>query len=133
MRRSALTLAAILGVGAILRFWALGAGIPFALGVDEPELMNRAVRMMRTGDFNPHFFDYPGLYIYIQVAVACTRFILGATAGEWQSLAQASPSDFYLWGRAVTALLGTATIFLLFHIGMRGARATPPWRPGCWR
>jgi 4-amino-4-deoxy-L-arabinose transferase-like glycosyltransferase len=119
MRRSALTLAAILGVGASLRFWALGAGIPFAVGVDEPELMNRAVQMMRTGDFNPHFFDYPGLYIYIQVAVACTRFIQGATAGEWQSLAQVAPTDFYLWGRAVTALLGTATIFLLFQIGMR--------------
>ena len=42
-----------------------------ALGVDEPEVMERAVRMMKTGDFNPHFFDYPSLYMYVQAVVAC--------------------------------------------------------------
>jgi 4-amino-4-deoxy-L-arabinose transferase-like glycosyltransferase len=119
MRRAGPTLLAILSVAAALRFWTLGAGIPYSPGVDEPELMDRAVRMMRTGDFNPHFFDYPGLYIYAQLAVACVRFVVGATAGQWQSLEQVSTADFYLWGRALTALLGTATVLLLFHIGMR--------------
>ena len=43
--------------------------------------------------------------------------------GLWRSLEQAGPSEFYLWGRAVTALFGTATVFLVFRIGMRwGAR-----------
>ena len=119
MRRPMLLLAAILGVAAILRFWSLGAGIPHSIGVDEPELMNRAVQMMRSGDFNPHFFDYPGFYIHVQLAVAVARFLAGATAGEWTSLDQVSPADFYLWGRAVTALLGTATVYLLYLAGMR--------------
>jgi 4-amino-4-deoxy-L-arabinose transferase-like glycosyltransferase len=119
MRRSGLTLAAILGVAAVLRFWALGAGIPYSLGVDEPEIMHRAVQMMKAGDFNPRFFDYPGFYIHVQLVVACFRFLAGATAGEWHSLAQASPNDFYLWGRAVTALLGTATVLVLYLIGTR--------------
>src|SRR5687767_15566255 len=88
MRRSLLLLAVILGVAALLRFWALGAGIPHSLGVDEPELMNRAVQMMRTGDFNPHFFDYPGFYIHVQLLVAVARFLAGATAGQWTSLDQ---------------------------------------------
>ena len=123
MRRPALLLAVILGVAAILRFWSLGAGIPHSIGVDEPELMNRAVQMMRTGDFNPHFFDYPGFYIHVQLLVAISRFLAGATAGHWTSLDQVGPTDFYLWGRAVTALLGTATVFLLYLAGMRwGAR-----------
>jgi 4-amino-4-deoxy-L-arabinose transferase-like glycosyltransferase len=31
--------------------------------------------------------------------------------------------DFYLWGRFVTAVLGTATVYLVYLIGMRwGAR-----------
>lgn len=119
MRQSALTLAIILALGAMLRFVGIGSGIPFNIGVDEPEIMDRAVRMMRTGDFNPHFFDYPGLYFYVQLAVACLRFLVGATAGEWTSLDQASTADFYLWGRAMTALLGTATILLVYRIGMR--------------
>ena len=119
MRQSAITLAMILALAAMLRFVGIGSGIPFNIGVDEPEIMDRAIRMMRTGDFNPHFFDYPGLYFYVQLVVACLRFIVGATAGHWTSLDQVDAADFYLWGRAVTALLGTLTVFLVYHIGMR--------------
>ena len=119
MRQSAITLAMIFALAAMLRFVGIGSGIPFNIGVDEPEIMDRAIRMMRTGDFNPHFFDYPGLYFYVQLVVACLRFIVGATAGHWTSLDQVDAADFYLWGRAVTALLGTLTVFLVYHIGMR--------------
>ncbi|MCA1650863.1 MAG: phospholipid carrier-dependent glycosyltransferase, partial [Acidobacteria bacterium] len=123
MRPSKLGLAVVLLVAAILRFWALGHGIPFALGVDEPEIMERSVRIMKTGTFNPHFFDYPGFYIHLQAAVASFRFLVGAIGGAWGSLDQAPVEAFYLWGRAVTALFGVATVLLVFHVGMRwGAR-----------
>jgi 4-amino-4-deoxy-L-arabinose transferase-like glycosyltransferase len=123
MRQSATTLAITLVLAAILRFWALGAGIPFNVGVDEPEIMNRAVQMMKSGDFNPRFFDYPGFYIHLQAGVACVRFLAGASGGRWQSLDQVDPEDFYLWARAVTALMGTLTVLLVYFIGMRwGAR-----------
>lgn len=119
MRKSTAMLAAIVVSAAVLRFWSLGAGIPYAIGVDEPEIMNRAVGMMRSGDFNPRFYDYPGLYIYVQLAVACVRFLVGAMSGEWYGLDQARPEHFYLWGRAVTAALGTATVALVYFIGLR--------------
>jgi 4-amino-4-deoxy-L-arabinose transferase-like glycosyltransferase len=109
----------ILALGAVLRFTALGQGIPFALGIDEPEIMERAVRMMNTGDLHPHFFDYPGLYIYIQFLVACVRFVVGSIGGLWANLNQAPPAEFYLWGRAVTAAFGTATIALVYLLGRR--------------
>jgi 4-amino-4-deoxy-L-arabinose transferase-like glycosyltransferase len=119
MRRSTVSLAAILAVAAVLRFYALGAGIPYAIGVDEPEVVNRAVIMMRTGDFNPHFYDYPGLYIYVQLAVSVVRFMSGAVAGSWDSLSDVTPADFFLWGRGVTAAAGTATVLLVYLIGLR--------------
>lgn len=119
MGRATMTLAVILATAAFLRFWTLGAGIPYGIGVDEPEIMNRSVAMMKTGDFNPHFFHYPGLYLYVQLAVAVVRFLLGATGGEWHSLREVNPADFYLWGRAVTAALGTATVALVYFIGLR--------------
>jgi 4-amino-4-deoxy-L-arabinose transferase-like glycosyltransferase len=119
MRQSRVTLLAILVVAAALRFWGIDAGIPFSPQVDEPELMERAVRMMRTGDFNPRFYDYPGFYIHLQMVVAVLRFLFGATAGQWGSLAETSTFDFYLWGRALTALIGTATVFVLYLVGMR--------------
>ncbi len=119
MRQSMITLVIILALAALLRFVGIGSGIPFNIGVDEPEIMDRAVRMMKTGDFNPHFFDYPGLYFYAQLGVACLRFLVGATTGQWASLDQVHSADFYLWGRALTALLGTLTVVLVYLAGMR--------------
>jgi hypothetical protein len=119
MRQSSLTLAAILIVAATLRFIGIGAGIPYAIGVDEPQVLDRAVGMMRSGSLNPYFYDYPSLYIYVQLATACLRFMAGAMAGEWRSLAEVSPADFYVWGRAVSALFGTLTVLLVYLIGLR--------------
>jgi 4-amino-4-deoxy-L-arabinose transferase-like glycosyltransferase len=79
--------------------------------------------MMRSGSLHPHFFDYPGLSLYIQLIVSIARFVAGAIGGEWYSLGQATPASFYLWGRVVIALIGTATVLVVYQIGMRwGAR-----------
>lgn len=118
-RRALLTLVLILAVAAVLRFWGLGAGIPYAVAVEEAELMNGAVQMMRTGDYNPWFSEYGGLYLYLQLIVASLRFLAGAMAGEWRSLAEVGPEHFYLWGRALTAVFGTLTVLLVYQIGMR--------------
>lgn len=123
LQPSRVVLLIILVVAVLLRFWALGHGIPFALAVDEPEIIERAVNILRSGSLHPHFFDYPTLYIYVQAAVAGVRFLHGAMSGLWTGLDQAAAQDFYLWGRAVTAALGAATVLLVFQIGMRwGAR-----------
>jgi 4-amino-4-deoxy-L-arabinose transferase-like glycosyltransferase len=123
LRPSRVGLALALAAAALLRFWTLGHGVPYMLGVDEPDVMDRAVRMVQTGDFNPHFFDYPSLYMYVQAVVVVARFLLGAVRGEWSSLAGVTTTDFYLWGRAVTAILGTASVFVLYMAGLRwGAR-----------
>lgn len=112
-------LVAIVAVAAVLRFWALGSGIPYAIGVDEPQVMNRSLAMMRTGTFNPGFFDYPAFYMYLQLLVACVRFLVGAMRGEWISLGDVSLTDFLLWGRAVTAIFGTLTVLVVYRIGLR--------------
>jgi len=109
---------------ALLRVWSLGAHLPFSPGVDEPEVMERAVRIMKTGDFNPHFFDYPSLYLYIEAVASTLRFLCGAVQGRWSALAQAPTEEFYLWGRAVTAVFGTATVWLLHRAGLYWGRRT---------
>jgi hypothetical protein len=116
---SRIILACVLILAAVLRFWALGHGIPYALGVDEPEVLERAVNMMRSGSLHPHFFDYPALFIYIQAATATMRFMAGAVQGLWASLDQARPEDFYVWARAVTATFGVATVWVVYHAGLR--------------
>lgn len=124
VRRARTGLLLTLTAAVLLRVWGLAHGIPFSVGVDEPEIMDRAVRMMKTGDFNPHFFDYPSLYIYVQVIVAIARFISGAVAGKWGSLGEASTFDFYVWARAVTAITGAATVWIVYHAGLRWGTRT---------
>ncbi|OFW07244.1 MAG: hypothetical protein A3H96_17125 [Acidobacteria bacterium RIFCSPLOWO2_02_FULL_67_36] len=120
LRTSRLGLAAVLATAAVLRFWGIGHGIPHAVEVDEPEIVERAFNMMRTGSLNPNqFFDYPTLYMYVQLVVSVVRFVTGALTGAWTSLAQATSPSFYLWGRAVTAAFGVATVLLVFRIGLR--------------
>ena len=84
--------------------------------------MDRVVQMMRTGDFNPHFFDYPGLLL---PAAGRRRPPLPGWRDP-RPVERARPGghgDFYLWGRAVTAIFGTLTVLLVHRIGMRwGAR-----------
>jgi len=109
---------------ATLRLWALPHGLPCCPGVDEPEVMERAVRMMRTGDFNPRFFDYPSLYMYVESIASTARFLFGAMQGKWAALAQAPTEEFYLWGRAVTAIFGTATVWIVYRAGLRWSGRT---------
>lgn len=112
----------VLGVAGLLRFSGLRQGIPFSVGIDEPEVMERAVRMMKTADFNPRFFDYPSLYMYMETTVAVFRFLAGAMTGRWAALAQTTTADYYLWGRMLTAALGTSTVALLYAAGRRWGR-----------
>ena len=79
MRPSRTGLALLLGVAAVLRFWALGHGLPYSPSVDEPEIAQRAINMMRSGSLSPHpFYDYPSLYMYVQLAAFVVRFVIGA-------------------------------------------------------
>jgi 4-amino-4-deoxy-L-arabinose transferase-like glycosyltransferase len=117
--RDKLTILGIVLVGLVLRLWTIGYGIPYTPGIDEPVIMEKALNMMKTGDFNPHFFDYGGLTIYLQMAVASVKFAAGALSREWASLDKVWEGDFYLWGRTATALLGTLTIYLVYRAGLR--------------
>ena len=100
----------ILLAAALLRLSHINTGIPIAVGPDEPQIMNRVAHMLKTGDFNPHFFDWPSLTFYLNLVVSCVVFLVGAMRGLWSSLDQIGAPELYLSGRVFTALLGTATV-----------------------
>lgn len=119
MRTSAVTTGLVLMSAALLRFWALGSGIPHAVGGDESTLMAIVLGMMRSGDFNPHYFDVGGLSIYAQMVLVTVRFMTGAMQGVWSSLDEVGPVNFYVWARGLTAALGTITVLIVYLIGAR--------------
>src|SRR5215207_7572311 len=106
----------ILAVAAAARLWFVDAGVPHAVGIDEPQVIGRAIGILRTGDWNPHVFDYPTLVIYFHACVAIARFLWGALQGEWSSLDAFTIPAIYHAGRVAAALIGVATVWLTYRL-----------------
>ncbi|MFN2111211.1 MAG: phospholipid carrier-dependent glycosyltransferase, partial [Anaerolineae bacterium] len=128
---------AILAVALFLRLWRLDFGmeLPYLAHTDEPTQYNPAIDILKTGDLNPHFFNYPSLTIYLDAAVFYVGYGVGRLTGVFASLADVQPirilemsvglvgtPSLLLLGRAVTAVLGTVTVGLLFVLVRRFAQ-----------
>ena len=111
-----LPLTAILGIAAAARLWFLSAGVPHAVGIDEPQIVDRALRILHTGSWNTHRFDYPTLVIYLQACVQIVRFLWGALNGEWASLDAFAIPAVYAAGRFTTAAIGVGTVWLTWRL-----------------
>jgi 4-amino-4-deoxy-L-arabinose transferase-like glycosyltransferase len=101
--------------GAALRIWGIDFGLPFLYHPHEAEIVDRALALPRQ-DFNPRWFAYPTLYLYIQAAAYLALYAgmrLGgsvASYGSFLAVSAQDPTALYTVGRSVTATLGAATI-----------------------
>ena len=123
---AALTLAAIVIVAAVARFWGLQFGLPLVYArPDELMISDRAITFFRESTLNPEFFDYPSLYLYLTAALYFVYFLCGLVAGWFDSLSTFIESwathwvPFFLIGRTVGAATGTATVLVVYAIGRR--------------
>jgi 4-amino-4-deoxy-L-arabinose transferase-like glycosyltransferase len=114
-------------VALLLRAWLAGESLPFVEHIDEPAVLEVAIRMVRDGDFNPRTFLYPSLYYYLLAATTKLHVWWGVAAGLYLSDQDipfknngvtAAPLLF-VWGRTLTALLGAATVPALLALGRR--------------
>jgi len=113
----------ILVVAAVVRFWGIGFGLPFVLARPDELLIVATVLGFFTTTLNPHFFDYPALYLYILFALLAVYYLwsrivgwstgvahfAGGTHGHWPM--------FYLIGRGASAAFGTVTVLWVYRIG----------------
>jgi len=118
-RRWKLVVAGIIGLAACLRVSGIATGVPFRMSADEPAVLGIVLGMMKSGDFNPHFFDYGGLIFYFHLTVAVITFLWGATAGKWVAVDQIWVGDLLLLARTATAILATVTVYMVWRIGLR--------------
>ncbi len=110
-----------------LRAYAIGWGLPYVDHPDEPAVGNAALGMLRRGDWNPRFFDYPSLYFYALRLVFTAHWGYGLATGLYTDLAQLPETTnlylttpgFFVWGRALSAVVGAATVGLLYVLGRR--------------
>jgi len=120
-RRVPWALVCIVAVALALRLAGIHWGLPnqqhhFSYHPDEIFLLLPSFGFAQ-GDWNPHFFNYGTLYIYL---VGLPAVILGLVPDPAQF--PAGLRLLYLEGRLITALLGTATVLLLYLALRRESR-----------
>ena len=112
----------------VIRYFQLNIGLPYLYFWDEPLTASNALQIMKTGDYNPHFFKYGSLMIYLNLLVDQLYRIYLSFTGNLSSLANIriaadtgwhwtiSHPNFYFWNRLLTATMGTATVFITYLI-----------------
>ena len=109
--------AAVVLIALGLRAWGIRFGLPNLYHPDEWAVFDRALAMMRTGDFNPHDFIYPTVYMYMQLAWLVVSFFYGVSKGLYTNVSDVNVVDLYLWGRFLTALVGALTVYVTYLTG----------------
>ena len=112
----------------ILRYFQLNIGLPYLYFWDEPLTASNALQMIKTGDYNPHFFKYGSLMIYLNLLIDQLYRIYLSLAGGLASVENIrietdtgwhwtiSHPSFYFWNRFLTTTMGTATVFITYLI-----------------
>jgi len=120
----ALGAAVVLGVALVGGLLLRVGGADFCLPMehchpDEHWLYKPVLKMLRTGDLNPHFFVYPTLFMYLLLAVYALTFLVGVSAGWWSSISNIKTAPFLYSGRLTAGLLGTGTLIAVYAAGKR--------------
>jgi 4-amino-4-deoxy-L-arabinose transferase-like glycosyltransferase len=110
-----------------LRVWLVAGGLPFVEHIDEPAVIEVAIRMVRDGTLNPHTFRYPSLQYDLLAATTKLHVWWGVATGLYRSdqdipfknYGVTSAPWLFVWARTLTALLGAATVPALYLLGRR--------------
>lgn len=87
--------------------------------------------MLASGDLGPDDFKNPSLFIYMIAGELVLTRALGPLAGP---LAWGVPGSTHLLARLTSALVGTASVVVLYTIGatLFGRRVGLCWRRSSW-
>jgi hypothetical protein len=115
----------LLFVALAVRVWGLGFGLPFANSrVDETAIAGPAVQFL-SGALRPPDFMYPTGFRYAVALVYVGWYAVTSPFGTYASLAafadsrHQSVAPFFYLSRALSAVMGTLTVWWVFAIGRR--------------
>ena len=120
-------LALIVLLGAALRAWGITYGLPYTYPADEPNYLLITLKIIQSGDLNPHWWFYPSLMFYLNALALLLYFFVGRVLGLFGTLADLPPPQIVTMGvgvmplpsmlltvRALNALFGIAAIVVLY-------------------
>src|SRR6476659_152374 len=108
-----------------LRVYGVRGSLPYVGHPDEPKLIDSAIHIVKSGTLNPHLYIWPSLYIYLEALVIKAQLLWGMVRGYYagpQSLPDVThifslAVGAYVWARTFTAIVGAATVALLYVVG----------------
>jgi len=123
-RTESVILLVILVVAFWIRVWGIRWGLPHPYHPDEGTILFHAMGF-GTGDLNPHWFRWPSLLMYVMFGVYGVYYVVGRIVGTFGAPVDllrhylTDPTPFWLMGRALSILAGTATVWVTYRIGKR--------------
>ncbi|MCV6637919.1 glycosyltransferase family 39 protein [Candidatus Albibeggiatoa sp. nov. NOAA] len=117
----------------LVRMLHIESGLPYIHYWDEPQTASTALHMLKTGDRNPHFFNYGTFLIYMNYFVDIFHYLylMGKSETNGVYLTDInniiinkdtgwhwtiSHPSFYYWNRMVTVVFGTLTVIFTYLI-----------------
>jgi hypothetical protein len=119
----------------VLRIWAIAYDLPYIYHPDEPFPIRISYNMLVTHDFNPHFYDWPSLIIYLNLSLqsmfhlAEKIFRIGSPSTLTNPLVELAMGVTYsprpviiLLSRLMTAAFGVGTVVVTVSAGKEYSR-----------
>jgi len=123
-------LKALLLLALVLRLMGAKWGLPLVYHPDEPGYVATVLGMLQTGDFNPHRFDYPSLFLYLLLPFAIIVFTQGVIDGTFIKISDMTAAhmlttgtgttmipELYLLGLMEMVVCGLITVYLIYRLG----------------
>ena len=122
----------IILLAVLVRVWGLGAGLPYFFVNDERSLVYGALKMaqlktlipaLHTQDFG--ILYYPPLMSYIYLIFLAPFILIKYLIGHFNNFTELgnyfilNPASLWLIARLVNALMGAATVYLIYLIGKK--------------
>lgn len=124
-RAVTILVSAALVIAALTRYWGIDFGLPHTRSrPDEEFSIAMALRFMQ-GHLDPDFFIYPPLYAYGLTVVYAVYYAWGYIGGGFEAPIDVAASwhsywePFFLLSRIQSAALGTATVLVIYRMGLR--------------
>ena len=108
-----------------LRIWAINHGLPFFINSNEAIHLPRAMEILRSRQFNPHYFINPPFLIYLDVLTMVIYFAIGKflcifhSFPDFYKLYTINPAPYFIISRVIAVLFGTATCLMVYKIASK--------------
>ncbi|MBM4431688.1 MAG: phospholipid carrier-dependent glycosyltransferase [Chloroflexi bacterium] len=116
-----------------LRLWGISFDLPNLYHRDEARYVSIPLQILKSGDYNPHFFNYPTLFFYLLAAAYVFLFLFLASRGHIGHLdglvlpeevlqrvvGRATMPSQFLLGRGLVALSGVLTVLVVYWVARR--------------